>query len=211
MKNHFAHDAAIALLAGKQPQVATTKPHGCSTKWLYKKQLVAEQNEKWLHTPVDVATIDVKEAAALRKNGTPKLRLINVWSTTCVPCVREFPELASISRKFGTRDFELVTISIDDPKDRAKVKTFLEKQGAGMPPRVKRSLCDEGRTTNSYLYGGADVNALMNALDPQWPGGVPDTVLISPDGRLLWRQNGPLDSDKLIGTILDSLGRFYKP
>ena len=55
------------------------------------------------------------------------------------------------------------------------------------------------------------MNALMNVLDPQWPGGMPHSVLIGPDGRVLWRQNGPLDGDTLRGAILDHLGRFYKP
>jgi hypothetical protein len=123
----------------------------------------------------------------------------------------EFPELVKTSRKFGTRDFELITISADEPKDAAKVKAFLEKQGAAVPGRLRRSLKDEGRTTNSYIFSDADMNTLMNILDPHWPGGMPHTVLISPDGRALWRQNGPLDGDKLRGTILEYLGRFYKP
>ena len=197
VKSSDARNAVAALLADRPVPVEVTRPHGCSTKWLYKKQIVAEQNEKWRRMPVDVALIDAAGATALRKNGTPKLRLINVWATSCLPCIREFPELVKASRRFATRDFELITISTDDPKDTAKVKAFLEKQGAALPARVKHSLKDEGRTTNSYVYSGADTNALMNILDPQWPGGMPHTVLISPDGRVLWRQNGLLDGDKL--------------
>lgn len=211
VKSSAARNAVAALLAGKPAPVEVTRPHGCSTKWLYKKQHVAEQIEKWRHTPVDVAVIDAAGVTALCKNGTPKLRLINVWSTSCAPCIHEFPELVMTARRFSTRDFELITISTDEPKDAAKVKAFLEKQGAAPPERVKRSLKGEGRTTNSYLFGGADMNAMMNILDPQWPGGMPHTVLISPDGRVLWRQNGVLDGDKLRAAILGYLGRFYKP
>jgi len=211
VKSSDARHAVTALLAGQPVPVEVTKPHGCSTKWLYKKQLVAQQNEKWRQMPVDVEVIDAAGVTALRQNGTPRLRLFNVWATSCAPCIREFPELVKTSRKFGTRDFELIIISADDPQDAAKVKTFLEKQGAALPGRLKRLLKDEGRTTNSYLFSGADMNTLMNILDPQWPGGMPHTVLISPDGRVLWRQNGPLDGDKLRDTILEYLGRFYKP
>jgi peroxiredoxin len=211
VKTSYARDAVMALLAGRPVPLEVTRPHGCSTKWLYKKQLVAEQNEKWRRTPVDVDVIDAVGVAALRRNGTPKVRLFNVWSTSCAPCIREFPELVKTSRKFSTRDFELITISADDPKDSARVKAFLEKQGAGLPARLRRSLQEEGRTTNSYIFSGTDMNGLMNVLDPQWPGGMPHTVLISPEGRLLWRQNGPLDGDALRGTIVDYMGRFYKP
>jgi peroxiredoxin len=211
VKSADARNAVEALLAGKPVPVEVTKPHGCSTKWLLKKQLVAEQNEKWRQTPVDVEVIDAAGATALRKNGTPKLRLVNVWATWCAPCVAEFPELVKTARKFGTRDFELITISADDPGDAAKVKAFLEKQGAALPARVKRSLSDEGRRTNSYIFSGADISALLNILDPQWPGGLPHTVLLGPDGKVLWCQNGPLDGDQLRSTILEHLGRFYKP
>ena len=206
-----ARNAVEALLAGKPVPVEVTKPHGCSTKWLGKKQLVAEKIAKWNQTPVEVELIDASGAAALRKNGTAKVRLFNVWATWCAPCVAEFPELVKTSRKFGNREFELITISADNPKDAAKVKAFLEKQGAAPPDRVKRSLVSEGRKTNSYLFSGADLNGLMNSLDPQWPGGIPHTVLVSPDGQMIWRQNGQLDGDELRAKILDYMGRFYKP
>jgi peroxiredoxin len=211
VKSTDASDAVEALLAGKPVPVEETKPHGCSTKWLAKKQLVAEKVAKWNQTQVEVELIDAAGAAALRKNGTAKVRLFNVWATWCAPCVAEFPELVKTSRKFGNRDFELITISADNPKDAAKVKAFLEKQGAAPPDKVKRSFVAEGRKTNSYLFNGADLNGLMNSLDPQWPGGIPHTVLVAPDGQVIWRQNGMLDGEELRAKILDYMGRFYKP
>jgi len=211
VKSTDARNAVEALLAGKPVPVEVTKPHGCSTKWLGKKQLVAEKMAKWNQTPVEVELIDAAGAAALRKNGTPTMRLFNVWATWCAPCVAEFPELVKTSRKFGNREFELITISADNPKDAAKVKAFLEKQGAAPSDRAKRSLQAEGRKTNSYLFSGADLNGLMNSLDPQWPGGIPHTVLVGPDGQVIWRQNGLLDGDELRAKILDYMGRFYKP
>jgi peroxiredoxin len=211
VKSTDARNAVMALLAGKSVPIEVTKPHGCSTKWLLKKPFVAEQNQKWRQLPVDVQVLDAAAATALRRNGTPKVRLVNVWATSCVPCIAEFPELVKTARKFSTRNFELITVSTDEPGDVAKVKTFLEKQGAGLPPRVERSLKEEGRKTNSYIFTGADVNVLMNALDPKWPGGLPHTVLISPEGQVLWRQNGPLDGEQLRGVILEHMGRFYTP
>jgi thiol-disulfide isomerase/thioredoxin len=109
--------------------------------------------------------------------------VINVWATWCAPCVAEFPGLVSISHRLANRDFELITISIDEVKDEAKVKEFLEKQHASVPNRVQRSLKSEGRGTNNYLFSGADSDALMQALDPQAPGPVPFTVVIAPGGK----------------------------
>jgi peroxiredoxin len=211
VKTQSAREAVNALLAGKPVPVEITKPHGCSTKWMEKKQSVASAAEKWAHTPVDLAPIDAAAVAALRKNGTKKYRLFNVWSTTCAPCVREFPELVTTAHKFGLRDFELITLSMDHPKDSAKAKAFLERQGAGLLDRLKPSLKAENRTTNSYLFAGASQEELMKVLDPQWPGGMPHTVLVNPQGEIIWRQNGPVVGEKLREAILQAMGPFYVP
>jgi peroxiredoxin len=211
VKSTDAANAVRALLAGQPVPVEITKPHGCSTKWLEKKSSVAAKIEQWDKEPVEVELIDAAGVAALRKNGTRKLRLFNVWATWCSPCVAEFPELVTTARKFGTRDFELITISTDEVKDMDKVKTFLEKKGASLMERLKPSLKAEGRTTNSYVFKGGDMNALMQVLDPQWPGGIPYSMLVSPEGEVVWRHAGAVDGEALRATVLDYLGAFYTP
>ena len=211
VKSQDARNAIEALLAGKSVPVETTKPHGCSTKWIGKKELVAQKMEKWDHTPVDVALLGVDGAAALRKNGTKKVRLFNVWATWCGPCVSEFPELVKASRKFGLRDFEMITISADARDALPKVKGFLEKRGAGLSPKLQASVKAEGRQTNSYLFEGADLAGLMKVLDPDWPGAIPHTILVGTDGQIIWRHNGPVNGEELQERILAHLGPFYKP
>lgn len=210
VKSPDARNAVEALLAGKPVPVEVTKPMGCSTKWRSKKTAVAEKMAKWDATPVEVETLDAAGAAALRKNGSKKVRLINVWATWCAPCVKEFPDLVETSRKFGSRDFEFISISADDPSDPAPVKAFLDKHNAGLSPRLKKSVEAEGRKTNSYLYSGADIDELMKALDPEWPGAIPHTVLVDTDGTILWRHNGLVDGEELRATILGHLGNYYK-
>jgi peroxiredoxin len=211
VKSPDARNAVEALLAGKEVPVAITKPHGCSTKWNSKSGGIAAKMEKWDKTPVDVEGIDADGVAALRKNGTKKVRLFNVWATWCVPCVQEFPELVTTARKFDLRDFEFITISADDPKETTRVKGFLEKHGAGMSDRLKKTVKAEGRATNSYVYNGTSTDDLMKALDPQWPGGIPHTVLVGTDGEILWRHNGPIDGDELRAKVLDVMGAYYRP
>jgi peroxiredoxin len=211
VKSQDARTALEALLAGRPVPVEVTKPHGCSTKWMTKKSGVAETYEKWDKTPVDVERIDTAGVAALRKNGTAKVRLFNVWATWCVPCVAEFPELVQTARKFSLRDFELITVSTDDPSDAAKVKAFLEKKGSAPGDQIKRSIKAEGRKTNSYLYRGADLNEFMKVLDPEWPGGIPHSVLVAPDGKILWRHNGPVNGDELRAKVLEYMGVYYQP
>lgn len=211
VKSPDARNAVEALLAGRPVPVAVTKPHGCSTKWLSKKGSVAEKMVKWDKTPVDMELLDTQGAAALRKNGTNKVRLINVWATWCGPCVAEFPELVTTARKFDLRDFEFISISLDEPADMPKAKAFLEKNGAGLSDRLRKSVKAEGRVTNSYLYKGGTADELMKALDPQWPGGIPHTLLVGTDGEIVWRHNGLINGDELRAKVLEHLGVFYKP
>jgi peroxiredoxin len=203
-------NAVEALLAGKPVPVEVTKPVGCSTKWLEHKTEIAQVEEQWKSAPVEVETIDAAAVAKLARNDTKKLRLVNVWATWCAPCVAEFPGFVSLSRRLGNRDFELITISVDDPKDEAKVKMFLEKQHVAVPNRVKRSLKAEGRTANNYLFSGAKIEALMEALDPAAPGPVPHTVVIAPDGKIIYRKNGPVDFAELRTKLVEELGPYYK-
>lgn len=210
VKSPDARNAVEALLAGKPVPVETSKLHGCSTKWLGKQTQVAQDHAKWAKAPVDVETIDAAGVASLRKNGTKKVRLFNVWATWCISCVEEFPELAKTARKFGLRDFELITLSLDQPETKTKVKEFLESQGAAIPDKIKPTLKAEGRTTNSYIYTGSHED-LIKALDPEWQGPTPHTVLVAPNGDIIWRHNGEVNGDELRMKVLEYMGRFYQP
>jgi peroxiredoxin len=204
-----AANALEAMLDGKPVPVAVTKPFGCSTKWIENKVKLIAVDEKMYGGPVVLQNIDAAGIASLARNPTEKLRLINVWATWCVPCVEEFPNIVAASHRFANRDFEVITISVDDPKDTAKVKQFLQKEHATIPNRVQRSVNAEGRETNNYLFAGASTDALMQSLDPNAPGPVPYTVLIAPGGKIIYRCANEVDADKLVATIVDRLGPYY--
>lgn len=125
--SHDTRNAVVELLAGKPVTTPKTIVMGCSTKWNTKRDDIAKAEEKWKSEAVDLELIDATGVAKLAKNDSNRLRLVNVWATWCAPCVAEFPELVSLARRVGNRDFELVTISMDDPKLQPQVKAFLEK------------------------------------------------------------------------------------
>ena len=212
VKSQDARNAIEAVLAGKEVAVTETKVHGCSTKWMSKQDLVAKDDEKWAKGTVDVETIDAAGVARLRKNGTNKVRMFNVWATWCGPCVQEFPELVKTARKFGLRNFEFINISMDDPSNPAVVKAFLEKKHALIPDKLKPSIAAEGRKTNSYMFSGANSDDLIKALDPAWKGPIPYTIIVAPNGEVVKRYDEPIENgDELRQTILDYMGRYYVP
>jgi Thiol-disulfide isomerase and thioredoxins len=52
----------------------------------------------------------------LAANDTKKLRVINVWATSCGPCVAELPEFVTMNRMYRRRDFELITSAWTTPR-----------------------------------------------------------------------------------------------
>jgi len=209
VKSPDAVNALDALLAGNPVPIEVTRPHGCSTKWKERNAHVREAQAKWEASEVTIEEIDAAGIAALRKNGSGKLRLFNLWATWCAPCVHEFPELVAIARKFGHREFELITISLDDLSQKGRALSFLDKQRAAMTAKLRKTVEAEGRRTNNYLYTGASQDELMNALDKDWPGPIPHTILVDNEGEVIYRKNGIIDPVEVRDEILDILKTTY--
>ncbi|MGQ9588729.1 MAG: redoxin domain-containing protein [Planctomycetota bacterium] len=193
-RSHDARNAVEALLAGKPVPVAKTRPFGCSVKWAEKREDVKRALERWAAEPVDLKPISAEEAKELAKNDTKKLRLVNLWATWCGPCVRELPEFVTMHRMYRGRDFELVTVSLDSIENREKALAALKKFQA---------------STANYIYSGESKDALAEALDPEWPGPVPYTVLIAPGGKVIYRKDGAIDPLEVRREIVKYLGRTY--
>jgi len=198
-------DAIDALLAGTEVKEPVTRSFGCSTKWLFKKSNVAADQAAWEKKPVTVADLDVDLAKKLRANGTDKIRVVNFWSTSCGPCVKEFPDLVDTYRRFQNRGVELITISLDDPAMRPAVSKFLESRHAALSDRTAPSVAEEGRASNNYHWTGGNPDSMAEALDGEWTGALPHTVILAPGGEILWRHTGELDVVELRRQILKGL------
>ena len=111
----------------------------------------------------------------------------------------------------GLRKFELITITTDLPKDRARALAFLDKQRAALPKRLKECLSAEGRKSNNYLFTDPSMDALINALDPKWPGPQPHTVLVAPGGKIVFRHNGKIGEEELLEAVLKEMTTGYQP
>lgn len=201
----YLRDALDAVLAGTEVQEKTPRPFGCSTKWLFKVGDVAKDEEKWKAKEVTLDTLDEALAKKLRENKTEKVRLINFWSTTCGPCVAEFPDLVDTYRRFQNRPFEFVSISIDPASKQKVVEKFLGNRHAALSDRTAPSVKEEGRTTNNYIWTAENTDPLAEAIDKEWSGALPHTVLLAPGGEVLWRHTDKLDMVELRRQIIKAL------
>ena len=194
VKSHDARNAIEALLAGRPVPVATTRVFGCTTKWSDKRPSAVESLAKWDAEEVSVQTIDEAGVRKLAQNDSPSVRLIAVWATWCIPCVEELPELVTMNRMYRKRKFELITISLDDPKERETVLKRLQEKHV---------------SSTNYIFNSGDRDKLAEALDKQWPGPVPYTILVAPGGKILYRKHDTIDARELKKAIVGQLGRTY--
>lgn len=205
VEKSYVIDAIEALLKGSEIKEPVTRSLGCSTKWLWKKDSVEADQKNWEKRTISVADLDEAIAKKLAANESKNLRLVNFWSTTCGPCVAEFPMLVDTARRFSGRAFEFISVSCDPKEDRNKVEKFLAGKFAATPePRLK-DLAAEGRTTTNYHWVGDNIDKLGNAIDPQWTGALPYSVLIAPGGKILWKQSGEVDAVELRRQILKTV------
>ncbi len=192
--SHDTRNAIEALLKGESVPIEKTRTFGCSTKWTEKRADAATSLTKWDAEPVTIDTIDEAALAKLVKNDTDKLLLVNVWATWCGPCVAELPDLVTINRMYRHRKFQMVTISIDQPEQKADALKVLQEKHC---------------SAANYLSTLPNNDRLAEVLDKDWAGPVPHTVLIGPDGKILLRQSGPVNVLELRRAIVDVMGRTY--
>ena len=204
-----ARDAITSILAGEKVKVVKTRPVGCTTKWKEKSGAVAASNAKWKAQKVTVEIANAETLGKIAANkGNKGMRLINLWSTTCGPCLHEFPDLAEIYRMYSLQNFEFIPISLDPASDIEKVTQFLTDQECGLPKHVARKLEKEQRTTNNYIFDG-DTEDLGKAIDSEWNGALPYTVLVGADGKVLFRHSGVIDPLELKKTIVKQVWKDH--
>jgi thiol-disulfide isomerase/thioredoxin len=167
-----------ALLEGKEIEKPLTKVFGCSTKWAWKTEGTAKLYKEWAALPVAIEYIDSTQIRELIKNSSEKLRLINVWASWCGPCVQEFPDFVTIDRIYRSRQFEFISINADKISRKENVLQFLQKNEA---------------SNKNYIFNSDNNTELVEAVDPEWSGALPYTILIEQGGKVLYRNQGRID------------------
>jgi len=113
-----------------------------------------------------------------------KLVLVNFWATWCEPCRVEIPWMIEFQQKYGNRGFTLLGVAMDD-EGKSVVDPFIQKTQFDV---------DGHPTAMDYpiVLGTDDIASKFGGLI-----GLPTSVLISRDGRVVKRYVGLVNQKDL--------------
>ena len=103
--------------------------------------------------------------------------VLNFWASWCAPCRKELPDFQKVHEKVGDR---VAFLGIDHQDVRDDALELLRRVRVDYPSAYD----PEGKTAVS-----------LGVL------GMPSTLFIAPDGRVVGRQTGPMEAERLAETI----------
>ena len=124
--------------------------------------------------------LDSAKAASWPSNGKPTV--VNFWASWCTPCRAEMPAFDEVASKLGD---QVNIVGVTDEDDLAAAKEAAQKAGVHYP-----LLVDKDQTLMSDL-----------ALS-----GLPGTVFVDADGKIVGKHLGALTEAKLTKEIEDRYG-----
>jgi thiol-disulfide isomerase/thioredoxin len=115
--------------------------------------------------------------------------VVNFWATWCGPCQEELPRLAKLAESYGAspvagRPVRFVLISIDEPKNRPKIPTVLDRL------HVPLESWDDADTDTMDRFGLGNI--------------VPGTAILDEHGEIVARIMGEAREED-VRTVVDWL------
>jgi thiol-disulfide isomerase/thioredoxin len=111
-----------------------------------------------------------------------KVVAVYFWATWCVPCRQETPKLVKLYDQLKSKDVMIVGIALDSGE---KVKAFAQKYGIDYP----------------VVYGGPNGTQIGRDLGND-VGGIPFTVIIGKDGKIVQTIKGDAPDGVLEGILV---------
>jgi thiol-disulfide isomerase/thioredoxin len=136
----------------------------------------------------ELAVVAGAEAERALRPAPGRPLLVHLWASWCRPCVSEWPALAEWLRRGPGAGVDILNLSIDEAETRPAAENVLAKLGS-LPGRSMAAALD-------------DIFPTIHALDPEWDGALPTTLLLDGDGRLALAQHGSTRLDALRAAIV---------
>lgn len=99
-----------------------------------------------------------------------KLTLVSFWATWCIPCKQEIKNIKDKLEGWKKEaDFNFMTVSVDDSRSTAMVKTYAKSQGWTFP---------------TYTDPNSDLKRSLNFQN------VPFSIIVDQNGKIVYQHSG---------------------
>ncbi len=122
----------------------------------------------------------------IKENNVSSLVLLNIWSTSCIPCIEEFPYIVKLKKRYDINKLDVVFLSTDWEENKTDVETFLLSQKV----RGQHYRKLEGNTQE-----------FIDDICPSWSGALPFTGIFNKELSLLSFWQGKKDEKYFISKI----------
>ncbi len=142
------------------------------------------------------ATIEVletfSELQALINDKDHELTVLNFWSTTCAPCIKEMPHFNKLNSEYSNKNVGILLVSLEKAT-RLETHIYPYVQKYGIAPEV-------------MVLKDQNYRIWTDKIDESWYGALPATLIIKGEQRKF--RFGSYETYKELQTDVDEL--LYK-
>jgi len=153
-------------------------------------QEIPAQNEKKVIIS-DIPIIKYELLEQKIKEEKDVFLVLNFWSTTCAPCVKELPDFIEINDKFKANPkFKMLLVSLDRAKDKERVIQFVKNKTL----TAEVVLMDDIKRMNTWIP----------KFEKNWDGNIPVTIFYK-NGEKIHFNDGEMSKEDLENIIVKNL------
>lgn len=138
-----------------------------------------------------VPSIKYEELEKRIQQDKDKFLVVNFWSTTCAPCVKELPHFMEMNNKYANNPkFKMILVSLDRLVDKERVIKFIKNKKL----TAEVILLDDIKRMNTWIP----------KFENDWDGNIPVTIFYK-NGEKVHFNDGEMRKEELENTITENL------
>lgn len=138
-----------------------------------------------------ISTVKYEELENRIQQEKDKFLVINFWSTTCAPCVKELPHFMEVNNKYSNNPkFKMILVSLDRLVDKERVIKFIKNKNL----TAEVILLDDIKRMNTWIP----------RFEKDWDGNIPVTIFYK-NGEKVHFNDGEMSKAELENTITKNL------
>ncbi|RXM39808.1 TlpA family protein disulfide reductase [Chryseobacterium sp. CH21] len=139
----------------------------------------------------DVCVVKYEDLEKRIQQEKDKLLVVNFWSTTCAPCVKELPHFMEVNAKYSDHQkYKMILVSLDRLADKERVLKFIKNKNL----TAEVLLLDDIKRMNTWIP----------RLEKEWDGNIPVTLFYK-NGVKIHFNDGEMSKEDLEKTIKENL------